>query len=147
MVPQETLLAKCIRVQNYAFLRLLLEEYPERFKDIINKLIRGIGNDDEMKNETDLHYFVLNQIESAKKWRDDNEWHDEKERDEYGKQIAETLSTFLPLFKKAGARFDIPDALGKTVADYLNEWKDKFHEGSIPEDVEAGIASDVEQQQ
>lgn len=145
-VPQETLLAKCIRIRNYDLMRLLLEEYADKLKGIINELITGFCVNPQgkmqFKHETDLHFFVLNQIESAKMWHDDNRWHSKKEQDDYGKQIAHTLFTILSLFKQAGARFDIPDAKNKTVADYLREWKDKFPAGSIPENVEARTASD-----
>ncbi len=136
----ETLLAKCIRDRNYSFLSFLLTDCKKELSGVINKRIRGIGNFGKAKYETDLHMFVLNQIESTKVWLNpsyatDKRMFEKDFRDKYGKDTAFKLNHFLTLFKNAGARFDIPDQDGKTVLDYLTEWKDKFPEGSIPKEI------------
>ena len=58
---------------------------------------------------------------------------DPEKYDAYGKEIAKNLNLFLTLFSKVGADFDLPDQEGKSIKDYLREWKDKFPDGAIPE--------------
>lgn len=137
IVPEETLLARCIRLRSYGMLFNLLKKYPEKFKNIINERILGTGaTKEDIRYETDIHMFVLNQIESTKKWLDKKEFKDnEQKQNDYGKQIAHTMNTFLTLFKKAGADFTIKDQAGRSVKDLLTEWKDKFPKNSIPPEI------------
>lgn len=110
-------------------LNFLLSNYPEKFKPTINRKIHGFDNDGKERFDTDLHFFITNQIESIKLW---NEMDKE---DHYGKEISSRMSHFLSLFVSAGARLDIPDHDGKTVKDLLIEWQDKMLEGCIPEKI------------
>lgn len=151
--PTQTLLAYCInhikkdgnpnhqfQQKNYDMLFFLLENYPEKFKPIINKVIIGIDNEGRMRKDTDLHFFITNQLESIRLWHDPSlsptkVFNSRKDRALYGIAIASRMNSFLKLFKKAGARFDIPDHTGRTALDYLREWKDKMPENSIPETI------------
>lgn len=151
--PTQTLLAYCInhikkdgnpnhqfQQKNYDMLFFLLENYPEKFKPIINKVIIGIDNEGRMRKDTDLHFFITNQLESIRLWHDPSlsptkVFNSRKDRALYGIAIASRMNSFLKLFKKAGARFDIPDQDGKTVKDLLIEWKDKLPKDSIPEGI------------
>lgn len=151
--PTQTLLAYCINHQkkdgnsnhyfqqkNYDMLAFLLCNYPEQFKSIINNLIIGIDNEGRLRKDTDLHFFITNQLESVKLWNNpslctEKVFNTRRARKEYGKRIADRMNIFLTLFKQAGARFDIPDQDGKTAKDYLIEWKDKLPEKSIPEGI------------
>lgn len=146
ILPEETLLARCIRLRSYGMLRMFLTDYPEKFKDIINQRVMGTGSSpDDVRIETDVHMFVLNQIESTKAWLDPNYstptyspnklLRKKKIRKQYGKMIAVKLNLFLTLFKNAGADFTIKDQAGRSVKDLLMDWKDKFPEGSIPEGI------------
>lgn len=151
--PTQTLLSYCInhikkdgdpthlfQQKNYDMLAFLLGNYPEHFKAIINNTVIGIDNEGNLRRDTDLHYFITNQLESIKAWNNpeyafDKNMKDKKFRDNYGKQIAYRMNLFLTLFQKAGASFDIPDQNGKTVKDILIEWKDKFPKDAIPEGI------------
>lgn len=151
--PTQTLLAYCInhtkkdgnpnhhfQQKNYDMLSFLLSNYPEKFKPIINKLVIAIDNEGRFRRDTDLHFFITNQLESIKAWNNPNYAFDEKMKDKkyrqiYGQIIALRMNHFLALFLKAGARFDIPDQDGKTVKDYLIEWKDKMPKGCIPDEI------------
>lgn len=139
--PTQTLLAYCINPKkNYDMLNFLLANYPEKFRPIINQLIIGIDNEGRVRKDTDLHFFITNQLESIKIWYDPSLssgkfFNSSEERVQYGKAIAWRMNNFLQLFKKAGARFDIPDQDGKTAKDYLMEWKDKMPKDSIPEGI------------
>lgn len=150
--PTQTLLAYCInhtkkdenpnhhfQQKNYDMLAYLLSNYSEIFKPIINKLIIGFDKG-RFRRDTDLHFFITNQIESIKAWNDpnyafDKNMKDEEYRNNYGQQIAYRMNLFLTLFMKAGARFDIPDHDGKTALDYLREWKVKMPEGCLPDEI------------
>jgi len=134
-VPNQTLLAYCIVKKYYGFLNLLLGEYPESFKDIINKKIMAYGDIGEsygIRYDTDLHLFITNEIESAKLYQ---KMTDKNQKESYGLQIAHTTNYFLKLFYKAGAKFNIPDQDNKTALDYLREWKDYFPKDSYPDEV------------
>ena len=151
--PTQTLLAYCInhtkkdgnpkhhfQQKNYDMLAYLLINYPERFKPIINKLVIGVDNEGRPRKDTDLHFFISNQLESVKAWNNpdyafDKNMKDEEYRNKYGQQIANRMNHFLTLFKEAGARFDIPDQDGKTAKDYLIEWKDKLPKNAIPKGI------------
>ena len=133
ILPEETLLARCIRLRSYGMMMLFLEDYPEKFKDIINQLVMGTGaSSSDFSVETDVHMFVLNQIESIKQWINMPAGTD---KDNYGVMTAAKLNMFLMLFKKVGADFTIKDQAGRSVTDLLREWKDKFPEGAIPTDL------------
>lgn len=133
ILPEETLLARCIRLRSYGMMQMFLEDYPEKFKGVINQLVMGTGeSSSDFRVETDVHMFVLNQIESTKLWIN---MPAGKEKDNYGKMTAAILNRFLTLFKKAGADFTIKDQGGRSVMDLLREWKDKFPEGAIPADL------------
>ena len=151
--PSQTLLAYCInhtkkdgnpnhqfQQKNYDMLNFLLSNYPEKFKPIINKLVIGIDTEGKFRKDTDLHFFITNQIESIKAWNNPNYAFDKNMKNEiyreiYGQTIAYRMNHFLALFLKAGARFDIPDQDGKTAKDYLMEWKDKMPKGCIPDEI------------
>ncbi|MBQ7168073.1 MAG: hypothetical protein IJR93_14130, partial [Treponema sp.] len=121
-----------IRLRSYGMMMLFLEDYPEKFKDIINQLVMGTGeSSSDFRVETDVHMFVLNQIESTKVWINMPAGTD---KDNYGVMTAAKLNMFLTLFKKVGADFTIKDQAGRSVMDLLHEWKDKFPEGAIPTD-------------
>lgn len=137
-MPSQTLLAYCINhgkkdgsgsQKNYGMLNFLLSNYPKKFEPIINRKIYGFDNEGNARFDTDLHFFITNQIESIILW---NKMGKEEY---YGKEIAVRMSNFLLLFINAGARIDIPDQDGKTVKDLLIEWKDRMPEGCIPEEI------------
>ena len=142
-IPNQTLIAYCINhstktqnndksisQKNYGLLNLLLTEYPDKFEKIINEKIQGLDNDGNYRCDTDLHFFITNMIESIKVYSSDP-----KKNEDYGKILSYRLNHFLELFKKAGAKFDIPDNNNKTALDYLKTWKDSMPPNSIPEDI------------
>ena len=142
-IPNQTLIAYCINhstktqnndktisQKNYGLLDLLLTEYPDKFEKIINEKIQGLDNDGNYRCDTDLHFFITNMIESIKVYSSDP-----KKNEYYGKILSYRLNHFLELFKKAGAKFDIPDNNNKTALDYLKTWKDSMPPNSIPEDI------------
>ena len=140
ILPEETLIARCIRFRSYGMLRLFLREYPKEFKNIINQYVMGTGSSpSDIRVETDVHMFVLNQIESTKAWLDPNDsaelFKNKGDRTAYGNMIAVKLNMFLTLFKNAGADFTIKDQAGRSVKDLLTEWKNRFPEGSIPDGI------------
>lgn len=123
-LPQETFVSKCLRDRKYALLRTLLNKYPQKFTKILNSRVIGTGKtQDDVRCETDVHMFVLNMIESTKKFES---MTDENEKKNYGNQIALTIEIMLDAFKNAGANFNIKNQAGKTVNDLLEEWKDRF---------------------
>ena len=73
--------------------------------------------------------FVQNMILNIKNYY----LMDPEKYDDYGKLTAFKLNLFLTLFSKVGANFDLPDQEGKSIKDYLREWKNKFPDGAIPE--------------
>ncbi len=129
-IPLTTILGYCIDKHNYPMLKLLLEsQYTEQLKKIINLRLLFRGNENELRYQTDPLMFVQNMILNIK-----NIYQTDPEKYEsYGKMTADRLHLFLPLFSKIGADFDLPDQDGKSIRDYLREWKDKFPEGAIPE--------------
>lgn len=137
----QTLLAYCINhssknpncekifQKNYGMLDFLLSEYPEKFKDSINNKIMAYGDNGKIRYDTDLHYFITNQIESIKLYQN-------MKRDlGYGKQIAFTMNRFLTLFYNAGADFNTPDHDGKTALDYLRQYRTYMPTGCIPQEI------------
>lgn len=140
--PSQTLLAYCINhstkskngekafQKNYGMLDFLLSKYPEKFKDIINRKIKAPGDDGKIRCDTDLHYFITNQIESIKFY------NKEMNRDlNYGKQISARMNQFLKLFLKAGADFNIPDQDGKTALDYLRQYRPYMPADCLPDEI------------
>lgn len=131
---EDTILSKIFRTKNYALLDLLIDEYPEVLKPILNKKIFGIGNSpSDFRYETDMHMFVLNQIENAKLWNSTKD--KDKDKEKYLEWIIKCNMTRLQKFKTMGADFEIPDQDGQTVKDLLNKWKTKFPANSIPEEM------------
>lgn len=142
--PSQTLLAYCInhtkkdnnpghrfQQKNYDMLNFLLSKYPHKFKNSINQLVQGLDNDGSIRYDTDLHFFITNQIESIKAWNNMND----EERQGYGENIASRMSHFLTLFLKAGASFSIPDYKNMTALDYLKDWQNKMPQGCIPKEI------------
>ena len=128
--PSTTVLGYCIDKHNYPILQLLLEsQYTKQLEKIINLRLAFRGNENELRYQTDPLMFVQNMILNIK-----NTYQTDPEKYEsYGKMTADRLHLFLSLFAKAGTDFDLPDQDGKSIRDYLREWKDKFPEGAIPE--------------
>lgn len=130
LFPFTTVLGYCIDKHNYPMLRLLLEsQYTEQLKKIINLRLAFKGNEKEFRYQTDPLMFVQNMILNIK----NTYLTDPEKYDTYGRRTAEKLHLFLTLFSKVGADFDLPDQEGKSIKDYLREWKDKFPDGAIPE--------------
>ena len=129
-LPFMTVLGYCIDKYNYSILQLLLEsQYTEQLKEIINLRLAFKGNEEKFRYQTDPLMFVQNMILNIKNYY----LKDPEKYDAYGKEIAKNLYLFLTLFSKVGANFDLPDQEGKSIKDYLREWKDKFPDGAIPE--------------
>ena len=129
-LPFKTVLGYCIDKHNYPILQLLLEsQYTEQLKEIINLRLAFKGNEEKFRYQTDPLMFVQNMILNIKNYY----LKDPEKYDDYGKMTAFKLNLFLTLFSKVGADFDLPDQEGKSLKDYLREWKDKFPDGAIPE--------------
>lgn len=129
LFPFTTVLGYCIDKYNYSILQLLLEsQYTEQLNKIIN-LKLFFKSKEGFRYQTDPLMFVQNMILNIKKYY----LKDPEKYDAYGKEIAKNLYLFLTLFSKVGADFDLPDQEGKSIKDYLREWKDKFPDGAIPE--------------
>ena len=125
-----TILGYCIDKHNYPMLQLFLEsQYTEQLKKIINlRLLFTDEKTNRQRYQTDPLMFVQNMILNIDCYsKDPEKYHN------YGKMTADRLNLLLTLFHKVGADFDLPDQDGKSIRDYLREWKDKFPQGAIPE--------------
>lgn len=135
IVPNETILARCIRNKNFPLLKIILENkfYASHFKNTINQIVINKGFDSKgnetIVKTTDTDFYFATIMPFLYELRRRQKLQILSDSD---KESINMFKNIFILFYKLGARFDIEDNQGKTTAYYINK---RLSEDSIPKEV------------
>lgn len=139
LIPQETLLSRCIRNKNWCLFKEILfhPKAKDDLKKSINRIVSSYSPDGILITSTDVD-FSLQFLRTIPYSTDEeviksNEYL--KARELGAKYFNEILSRFCVL----DADFTIKDNKGKTVIDYLRNWLPSLPTGSLPKEILALI--------